>query len=108
MLPTSNNKTQTNSLIVSPTAAKEGSLLYVWIWEQIAGNTKYNNYKIKVSITKEEAIQNTYNSNYQIPIPTRKGHTFDGWYTKEVGGNKITNTTKVTTLNNHTIYAHWK
>jgi len=44
-----------------------------------------------------------------IPTPTRTGYTFEGWYTKSVGGTEIVPAvTKVTTAADHTIYARWK
>ena len=49
-----------------------------------------------------------YDSPYgELPTPTRDNYTFIGWYTEASGGTKITSTTKVTQLANHTIYAHW-
>lgn len=42
-----------------------------------------------------------------LPTPTRKGYTFDGWYTSSSGGNRITSSTTVTQTHNHTLYAHW-
>ncbi|MBO4327688.1 MAG: InlB B-repeat-containing protein, partial [Clostridia bacterium] len=49
-----------------------------------------------------------YNSTYgTMPTPTRTGYTFDGWYTSESGGSKVTDSTKMTTASNHTLYAHW-
>ena len=44
---------------------------------------------------------------YSLPTPTRKGYTFDGWYTLKAGGTKVTSDTTVTTAANHTLYAHW-
>ena len=44
---------------------------------------------------------------YSLPTPTRKGYTFDGWYTQKTGGTKVTSDTTVTTAANHTLYAHW-
>lgn len=50
----------------------------------------------------------TYNSTYgTLPTPTRTGYTFNGWFTAASGGTKIVDTTKVTTANNHTLYAQW-
>ncbi len=40
-----------------------------------------------------------------LPIPTREGYTFAGWWTKKSGGVKITTKTKVT--KDVTYYAHW-
>ena len=52
----------------------------------------------------------TYSSseipNIILPIPTRTGYVFDGWYTESVGGTKIT-APSVAQLGNKTIYAHW-
>lgn len=52
----------------------------------------------------------TYSSseipNIILPIPTRTGYVFDGWYTESTGGTKIT-TPSVAQLGNKTIYAHW-
>ena len=42
-----------------------------------------------------------------LPTPIRAGYTFKGWYTTPSGGTKITSTTKLTTPNNVTAYAHW-
>ena len=40
-----------------------------------------------------------------LPIPTKKNKSFDGWYTKD--GKLITNETSCTITNNHTLYAKW-
>jgi uncharacterized repeat protein (TIGR02543 family) len=41
-----------------------------------------------------------------LPVPTRAGYTFLGWYTLSSGGTKVTGTTVVT--KNTTYYAHWQ
>ena len=43
-----------------------------------------------------------------LPIPTRTGYTFDGWYTAASGGTIVTENTTVTVTADHTLYAHWK
>ena len=49
-----------------------------------------------------------YNSQYGIlPIPTKAGYTFAGWYTSASGGTKIESSTRVTTATTHLIYARW-
>lgn len=49
-----------------------------------------------------------YGSTYgTLPISTRNGYTFDGWYTASSGGTKITSTSNVTITANQTLYAHW-
>ncbi len=50
-----------------------------------------------------------YNSPYgSLPIPTRPGYSFDGWYTSPYGGSFVTERTIVTNSSNHTLYAHWR
>ncbi len=43
-----------------------------------------------------------------LPVPTRSGYEFQGWYTAKSKGSKVTSTTKVTKDKSHTLYAHWK
>jgi uncharacterized repeat protein (TIGR02543 family) len=40
-----------------------------------------------------------------LPVPTRGGYTFEGWYTAASGGGQYTAATTVT--GNITLYAHW-
>lgn len=51
----------------------------------------------------------TYGSKYPaFPDPTRTGgYTFDGWYTDQTNGTKVTSATTVTTTKDHILYAHW-
>ncbi len=49
-----------------------------------------------------------YNDTYfRLPIPSRTGHTFDGWFTERSNGTEITDNTIMNRTVNHTIYAHW-
>ena len=51
----------------------------------------------------------TYGTAYgDLGTPRKSGYQFLGWYTAPVGGKKITKKTKMTTANDHTLYAHWK
>ena len=43
----------------------------------------------------------------ELPVPTRKGYTFDGWYTEAEDGTVVTADTTVTATTDHTLYAHW-
>ncbi len=43
----------------------------------------------------------------ELPETSREGYVFDGWYTEKTGGSKITETTIVTNLDDHTLYARW-
>ncbi len=42
-----------------------------------------------------------------LPTPTREGYTFNGWFTADEGGDKVTSATVVTVTENHTLYAQW-
>ena len=44
----------------------------------------------------------------ELPIPTRQGYKFIGWFTQENEGTKIESTTTVEIIEDHTIYAHWE
>jgi uncharacterized repeat protein (TIGR02543 family) len=54
--------------------------------------------------SKVVTIGKTYGT---LPTPNRTGYSFDGWYTKEIGGTKVTETTYVGTNPPATLYAHW-
>jgi uncharacterized protein (TIGR02145 family)/uncharacterized repeat protein (TIGR02543 family) len=41
-----------------------------------------------------------------LPVPTRSGYSFDGWYTSREGGTRVT--TNYVFGGNATIYAHWR
>ncbi len=51
----------------------------------------------------------TYDSKYgTLPVPTRTGYTFKGWYTEENGkGSKVDADTTVKTTSAHTLHAYW-
>ena len=50
----------------------------------------------------------TYSQTYgTLPTPTRSGYTFNGWYTATSGGTKVTSSTVMKEIGNHTLYAQW-
>lgn len=50
----------------------------------------------------------TFDSTYDLPVPTRDGYIFEGWYLDETGyDNEVTSSTYVTTPSDHTLYARW-
>lgn len=56
--------------------------------------------KNKISVTVGQAYG-------ALPTPTYPGHVFQGWYTKQEGGDKIAEDSIVTATEAHTLYAHW-
>ena len=54
------------------------------------------------------SITVSYDGTYaNLPVPTRSGYSFAGWYTASSEGSKVESATKVTTASDHTLYAHW-
>ncbi len=50
----------------------------------------------------------TVGSNYgTLGTTSRPGYTFNGWWTAASGGTQVTAATEVTTMADHTLYAHW-
>ena len=107
-LPTSSNQVTTGTLTISADDASTASVLFDYIWTSESGAVTYNNYVVKVDITKVDSKTVTYANTYDtLPSPTRIGYTFNGWYTAESGGTQVTSSTIVSTTDNHTLYAHW-
>ncbi len=51
----------------------------------------------------------TYDSTYgELPVPTRTGYTFLGWFTASENGNEVKATDAVTVAQDQTLYAHWE
>ena len=49
-----------------------------------------------------------FNSEYgTLPIPTKSGYSFVGWFTKDSGGTQIISSTKYRIDGDSTIHAHW-
>lgn len=43
----------------------------------------------------------------ELPVPTRNGYAFDGWYTAVAGGTKVTADSALANNADHTLYAKW-
>lgn len=49
-----------------------------------------------------------YARNYgELPVPSREGYEFKGWFTAVQGGTQITDETTVDVEKSHVLYAHW-
>lgn len=82
------------------------------------GNREYtahwsiNQYTATFDVNGGTAINpSTITSDYGVafgtlPATSRTGYDFDGWYTEQTGGDKISNTTTMP-AEDHTYYAHW-
>lgn len=61
----------------------------------------------QITYKKKSSYLSTYPIN-DIPVPTREGYNFIGWFTDPVGGTQVTSSTIINTQNTHEIYAHWE
>ena len=48
-----------------------------------------------------------YDTYGTLPMLTRDNYIFVGWFTEATGGTQVTTTTKCTSTENVTLYAHW-
>lgn len=119
------NRSETKSYdFVNTTRSTKDITKYFGVW--IAGNfgSRYSNQaKATCTVTpasylvtfdanggrvSQESTAVTIGKPYgTLPTPTRTGYSFDGWYTKETGGTKVTETTTVGTNPPTKLYAHW-
>jgi uncharacterized repeat protein (TIGR02543 family) len=56
----------------------------------------------------EDTIRVYYGAKYRLPVPTKENYTFDGWYTSEKEGDKITSLSIFDENSKKKLYAHWK
>ena len=85
------NKTSTSTLYAKWTAKP-----YTVIFNANGGTTP----------TSSKTV--TYDATYgELPAPTRTGYSFNGWFTAESGGLKVTESSKVAIAAEHTLYAQW-
>jgi len=59
------------------------------------------------TVTTNNKTVDFYSAYGELPIPTRTGYTFNGWYTEKTNGEKITSDTIVKIKENQTLYAQW-
>ena len=104
------NTTYTDAVTITALSEQAASGIKFWSWfSNMTGDVVFNNYKVKVDITKEETKRVSYGGTYGLlPVTYRKGFTFDGWYTGENGtGTKINSSDTVSITNDTTLYAKW-
>ena len=80
----------------------------VTLYAQWAGIESTVTFDANGGTVSEKTKRVTYGSQYgALPVPKRNGYSFQGWFTKNSGGEQITETTTVSTTNVSTLYAHW-
>ena len=88
------------------TYTQNSSTTFTAQWTPKTYTILFNSNGGNVSPASKDVI---YNETYgELPIPTKNGHAFLGWYMSQTGGNPITSDTIVEiTGTNHILYAHW-
>lgn len=84
----------------------DGSTANVYsVWEA----NKYNlNFDAVDGSCDTPSKKVAYDSAYgELPSASKKGYTFDGWFTQEVGGTKIEPTDIMSETSDKTVYAHY-
>ena len=59
------------------------------------------------SVSQSSKIVTSGQKYGNLPIPSRNGYIFDGWFTSSRGGTQVTVVTTVSLTGNQTLYAHW-
>ena len=87
------------------TTSNGGTVNLYAVWKANNYTLKYNANGGTVSPTSKSV---TFNTAYgTLPVPTRAGYIFIGWYTTKDGGSQVTSATKMTTEGTE-IFAHWQ
>ena len=90
---------------VSINKGTSGNLTFTANWEGASYTITFNTSGGNVSPTNKKV---TYRNAYgELPLPTKTGYAFDGWYTSASGGTKITANTTFNEATNQTLYARW-
>ena len=79
----------------------------------LSANYEANKYTVSFNANggnvNTTSIEVTYDSTYgTLPVPTRDGYEFLGWFTDASSGAQVIDSTSVSIVANQTLYAHWK
>lgn len=81
---------------------------------ELLSKSLYAHWAVIVTFDANQGVVDTRNmrvtvdSAYaELPIPTRIGYIFNGWYTARDGGEKVISGTTACPRSNHSLYAHW-
>lgn len=99
------NANCTGSAVTAISATETGNKTFYALW---TANTYTVSFDANGGDVTPASMTVTYNGDYSgLPTLTRTGYTFDGWYTSQTGGEKVTASTKVQITADQTLCAHW-
>ncbi len=87
------------------TSKKEGEIRPVWSANTYVVSFNPGKGTLDGGFNKDVVYDGTYGD---LPTASRLGYSFDGWYTSETGGSKVSSDTKVKITAAQTLYAHLK
>ncbi len=70
-------------------------------------NPETNTSSIIYSTSRSPRYEGSYGGSASIPLPSKKGSMFAGYYTEPEGGRQVTGDEEVASGDPHTLYAHW-
>ncbi|MBR2167275.1 MAG: InlB B-repeat-containing protein, partial [Paludibacteraceae bacterium] len=89
----------------NPTWVKDGGVTLYAKWTANSYTVTFNANGGTVGTASKSV---TYDATYgDLPVPTRSGYAFVGWFTEESSGTQIAASTKVAITDAQTLYAHW-
>lgn len=59
------------------------------------------------TVSTSSKVVDFYSTYGELPMPTREGYTFEGWYTEKDEGVEITEESILEKNEDQTLYAHW-
>ena len=86
------------------TSKKEGKIRPVWSANTYVVSFNPGKGTLDGNSNKDVVYDGTYGD---LPTASRAGYLFDGWYTSETGGSKVSSNTPVKITNNQTLYARY-
>jgi uncharacterized repeat protein (TIGR02543 family) len=95
------------SEVISLSSGSYGDKIYYakWIANNYTVNFDYQDADGDNTVSSKEI---TFDSAYgDLPVPTKTGYIFSGWFTLSLGGDKIIKESIVNVALTHTIYAQW-
>ncbi len=94
--------------VVSAIGQSTSATMSITLYAQWKGNTYLLCFDANGGVTDAVPREISYNESYgELPVATRDGYKFNGWYTQAVGGTKVSSSTKFTATENVTLYAQW-
>ena len=80
-----------------------------WLYARWKANTYTRKLELDGGNCSKTSITVTYGQKVgTLPVPTKEGYVFDGWYSEKTGGSKITSDSVVGYAGNGSLYARWK